>query len=43
VQAIHDGTDPHPTFAEGLSVQRVLAAVEASAADRSAWTEVPSS
>ena len=42
VQAIHDGTDPHPTFAEGLSVQRVLAAVEASAADRSAWTEVPS-
>ncbi len=41
VQAIHDGTDPHPTFAEGLSVQRVLAAVEASAADRSAWTTVP--
>ncbi|MDH2444853.1 Gfo/Idh/MocA family oxidoreductase [Amnibacterium sp. CER49] len=40
VRAIHDGTDPHPTFAEGLSVQRVLAAVEASAADRSAWTEV---
>jgi len=43
VQAIHDGTDPHPTFAEGLSVQRVLAAVEASAAERSAWTEVAAS
>ena len=41
VQAIADGSDPHPTFAEGLSVQRVLAAVVASAADRSAWTEVP--
>jgi predicted dehydrogenase len=41
VQAISDGTDPHPSFDEGLSVQRVLAAVEASAADRSAWTSVP--
>ncbi len=41
VQAISAGEDPHPTFAEGLSVQRVLAAVEESAADRSAWTDVP--
>jgi len=40
VQAIHDGADPHPTFAEGLSVQRVLAAVEESAARDSAWTRV---
>nr|WP_274636087.1 Gfo/Idh/MocA family oxidoreductase [Microbacterium bovistercoris] len=37
VAAIHDGLDPHPTFAEGLSVQRVLAAVERSAARDSAW------
>lgn len=40
VQAIHDGADPHPTFAEGLSVQRVLAAVEESAANDSAWTRI---
>ena len=40
VQAIHDGTDPHPTFAEGLSVQRVLAAVEESAENDSAWTRI---
>ncbi|MGN6445239.1 Gfo/Idh/MocA family protein [Amnibacterium sp.] len=42
VRAIDGGTDPHPTFAEGLSVQRTLAAVEASAADGSRWTEVRS-
>ena len=43
VQAIHDDRQPHPSFAEGLSVQRVLAAVERSAANDSAWerTEVP--
>jgi predicted dehydrogenase len=41
VQGIVDGTDPHPTFAEGLSVQRVLAAVEESAGNGSAWAEVP--
>jgi len=40
VQAIHDGADPHPSFAEGLRVQRVLAAVEESAANDSAWTRV---
>ena len=41
VQAIADGTDPHATFEEGLAVQRVLAAVEESASNRSAWAEVP--
>jgi predicted dehydrogenase len=46
VTAISEGTDPHPSFAEGLSVQRVLAAVEESAERDSAWVrtgaEVPS-
>jgi predicted dehydrogenase len=32
VTAVADGTDPRPSFAEGLQVQRVLAAVESSAA-----------
>jgi len=40
VTAIHDGTPPHPSFAEGLSVQRVLSAVEESAAQESAWVPV---
>lgn len=31
------GRDPSPSFADGLAVQRVLAAVEASAADDSRW------
>ena len=39
VRAIADGTDPHPTFADGLQVQRVLAAVEASSDTRS-WQEI---
>jgi predicted dehydrogenase len=39
--AIANGTGPEPSFADGLRVQRVLAAVEASAAGGSAWTEVP--
>jgi predicted dehydrogenase len=34
------GRDPSPSFADGLQVQRVLAAVEASAADESRWTLV---
>lgn len=38
VQAITGGTDPEPSFADGLQVQRVLRAVEASAANGSAWT-----
>ena len=33
--AIKDGTEPSPSFAEGLEVQRVLEAMEHSAADRS--------
>ncbi|WP_437384954.1 Gfo/Idh/MocA family protein [Plantibacter flavus] len=38
VHAITSGIDPEPSFAEGLQVQRVLRAVEASAANGSAWT-----
>ena len=38
VIAIAAGKDPEPTFADGLAVQRVLAAVEASAADAGRWT-----
>jgi predicted dehydrogenase len=34
------GRDPVPSFADGLQVQRVLAAVEASAVDESRWTPV---
>ncbi|NYI03298.1 Gfo/Idh/MocA family protein [Allostreptomyces psammosilenae] len=41
VEAIAEERDAEPTFADGLRVQRVLAAVEASAADRSVWTPVP--
>jgi predicted dehydrogenase len=40
VEGIAAGTDPHPTFAEGLSVQRVLAAVEQSSANDSRWVRV---
>jgi predicted dehydrogenase len=40
VRAIGEGTDPSPSFAEALHVQRVLAAVEASDADGSRWTPV---
>lgn len=39
VRAIADGTDPHPTFADGLQVQRVLAAVETSS-DTRTWQEI---
>ena len=35
------GADPLPSFADGLQVQRVLDAVERSAADRDSWTEIP--
>ena len=38
VTAIGEGTDPSPSFEEALHVQRVLAAVETSAADGSSWT-----
>jgi predicted dehydrogenase len=40
IRAIADGTDPSPSFADGLQVQRVLAAVEQSAGSGSAWTEI---
>ncbi|MDX6228048.1 MAG: hypothetical protein QOI76_1438 [Frankiales bacterium] len=42
VEAIGTGTDPTPSFADGLQVQQVLAAVEASAAAGSGWTPVQS-
>jgi predicted dehydrogenase len=37
---IHNGTDPTPSFADGLQVQKVLAAVEASAGDESRWVSL---
>jgi predicted dehydrogenase len=40
VEAIAAGTQPTPSFADGLQIQRVLAAVEASSAAGSAWTTV---
>jgi predicted dehydrogenase len=40
VTAIAKGDDPTPSFADGLQVQRVLDAVERSAADNSAFTEI---
>jgi predicted dehydrogenase len=41
VDAIAANTDPEPSFADGLQVQRVLAAVADSAAAGSQWTPVP--
>ncbi|MDQ2584063.1 Gfo/Idh/MocA family protein [Saccharothrix yanglingensis] len=38
--AISEGVDPAPSFADGLRVQRVLAAVEDSAGHGSAWTTI---
>ncbi|MGN8050932.1 Gfo/Idh/MocA family protein [Curtobacterium sp. 22159] len=38
VEAIVAGADPSPSFEDGLHVQRVLDAVERSAADGSSWT-----
>jgi predicted dehydrogenase len=40
VTAIAAGTQPAPSFRDGLQVQRVLAAVEQSATRASAWTPV---
>ncbi|WP_219412642.1 Gfo/Idh/MocA family protein [Pseudonocardia nigra] len=40
VEAIAAGTDPAPSFADGLRVQRVLDAVERSAAASSTWTPI---
>ncbi|WP_028643173.1 Gfo/Idh/MocA family protein [Nocardioides sp. URHA0020] len=39
VTAIADGTDPSPSFADGLNVQRVLDAVETSSLTRT-WQEI---
>jgi predicted dehydrogenase len=40
VLAIDEGADPEPSFAAGLQVQHVLAAVSASAAQDGRWTPV---
>ena len=40
VKAIQENTNPSPSFADGLYVQQVLDAVEASAANKSQLTEV---
>jgi predicted dehydrogenase len=40
VEAISAKTQPSPSFADGVQVQRVLAAIEASAGANSAWTDV---
>ncbi|MGA4544293.1 Gfo/Idh/MocA family protein [Uniformispora flossi] len=40
IEAIASGTAPEPSFDDGLRVQRVLAAVETSAANGSLWTPV---
>lgn len=40
VTAIADGTQPTPTFADGLQIQRVLDAVETSSVTRT-WQEIP--
>lgn len=42
IDAIDGGTDPHPSFTEGLAVQRVLDAVERSSAAAAAWASVAS-
>ena len=41
VNAISADTDPAPSFADGLQVQRVLDAVQDSAEHESRWTAVP--
>ena len=40
VEAVAAGTDPLPSFPDGLQVQLVLDAVERSAVDRGCWTPV---
>jgi predicted dehydrogenase len=40
VRDVAEGRDPSPSFADGLEVQRVLDAVERSAAFDSRWTAV---
>ncbi len=41
VEAIGAAHNPHPSFRDGLQVQRVLAAVENSAANNSCWQPIP--
>lgn len=41
VTALAAGSQPQPSFADGLAVQRVLGAVEESSAARSGWVDVP--
>lgn len=41
LHAIADGTEPAPSFADGLQVQRVLAAVEESAQNNASYVSVP--
>jgi predicted dehydrogenase len=40
IEAIAAGAQPTPSFADGLQVQKVLAAVETSAGNGSAWTQI---
>ena len=40
VESVVSGEQPTPSFADGLQVQRVLAAVESSSGSGSAWTSV---
>ena len=40
VTAIAEGTDPRPSFADGLQVQQVLSAVETSAEREGSWTPI---
>jgi predicted dehydrogenase len=40
VEAVAASTQPTPSFADGLQVQRVLGAIEASSGAGSAWTNV---
>jgi predicted dehydrogenase len=40
VEAITAGSQPAPSFADGVQVQRVLAAIEASSAANNVWTDV---
>jgi hypothetical protein len=42
IKAVAEGTDPSPSFAEGLGVQRVLAGVEDSAGHACQWTVIAS-
>jgi predicted dehydrogenase len=40
VEALATGTNPSPSFVDGLQVQRVLAAVEVSAGEAGCWTSI---